>query len=256
MSRLLAGIVLFAALALAANVRLYLKDGDVQLVKEYKVDGDRVRFYSVERSDWEEVPLALVDLKRTEAEIKQNEEEHRETVKTEAAEEAAERAQRRELERVPVDPGVYLVEGDSIKTIAAAESKIVNNKRRSVLKVLSPVPIISGKAVVELDGEHSSNLTSNDRPDFYIRLSKDERFGIVRLTAKKGVRVVETLTTIPVSKEVIEEQQTVETFRRQLADGLYKIWPTKPIEPGEYAVIEYTEGKVNLQVWDFARAAK
>ncbi len=44
----------------------------------------------------------------------------------------------------------------------------------------------------------------------------------------------------------------MEIFRQQVDDGLYKIWPTKPIEPGEYAVVEYTEGKVNVQVWDFA----
>ncbi len=43
----------------------------------------------------------------------------------------------------------------------------------------------------------------------------------------------------------------METFRKQVGDGLFKIWPEKPIEPGEYAVVEYTEGKVNMQVWDF-----
>jgi hypothetical protein len=26
----------------------------------------------------------------------------------------------------------------------------------------------------------------------------------------------------------------------------------EPLQPGEYAAIEYTEGKVNLQIWDFA----
>jgi hypothetical protein len=36
-----------------------------------------------------------------------------------------------------------------------------------------------------------------------------------------------------------------------VAEGLYKIWPMKPLEPGEYAVVEYTDGKVNLQIWDF-----
>jgi len=42
-------------------------------------------------------------------------------------------------------------------------------------------------------------------------------------------------------------------FRKQLTqDGLYKIWPAKPFAPGEYAVVEYTPGKVNMQVWDFA----
>jgi hypothetical protein len=48
----------------------------------------------------------------------------------------------------------------------------------------------------------------------------------------------------------------VDVFRRQLDDALYKIWPEKPLEPGEYAVVQYTEGKGNLQVWDFRLAVK
>jgi hypothetical protein len=60
---------------------------------------------------------------------------------------------------------------------------------------------------------------------------------------------------VPVTNEIIEETDIIETFRQQLAEGLYKIWPTKPLTPGEYAVIEYTEGKGNVQVWDFSLAA-
>jgi hypothetical protein len=26
----------------------------------------------------------------------------------------------------------------------------------------------------------------------------------------------------------------------------------KPMEPGEYAVVQFTSGKTNMQVWDFA----
>ena len=63
---------------------------------------------------------------------------------------------------------------------------------------------------------------------------------------------METLNIIPVSKEVVEEADNVEIFRKQLGDGLYKIWPTKPLAPGEYAVVEYTEGKGNIQIWDFS----
>ena len=66
-----------------------------------------------------------------------------------------------------------------------------------------------------------------------------------------GNRVVEKLTILPVTKETVEEPDLVEIFRQQVGDGLFKIWPQKPIEPGEYAVVEYTEGKVNMQVWDF-----
>ena len=151
-----------------------------------------------------------------------------------------------------MEQGVYLVEGDSLKPIKVAEAKIVNNNRRSVLKVLSPLPIVTGKQWLEVDGLHSSNITTNPRQEFYIRLAQDERFGIVRMGEHKGNRVIEKLTIIPVTKEVVEEPDLVETFRRQVADGLFKIWPEKDLTAGEYAVVEYTEGKVNVQTWDFA----
>ena len=55
------------------------------------------------------------------------------------------------------------------------------------------------------------------------------------------------------SNEIIEDREAVDTFKQQLAEGLYKIWPTKPLPPGEYAIVEYTDGKANIQVWDFAK---
>ena len=93
------------------------------------------------------------------------------------------------------------------------------------------------------------------RPEFYIRLSAEERFGILRMSEHKGNRVVEKLTILPVVKEIVEEPEIVPTFQHQVGEGLYKIWPEKPLAAGEYAVVEYTEGKVNMQVWDFAISA-
>jgi len=66
MRRVLTALLIFAVSAAAANVRLYLKDGTYHMVREYAIQEDRVHYYSVERSDWEDIPLALVDLKRTE----------------------------------------------------------------------------------------------------------------------------------------------------------------------------------------------
>jgi hypothetical protein len=132
-----------------------------------------------------------------------------------------------------------------------------SNKRREVLKMLSPVPAITGKATLEIDGAHSLNVFTNPEQEFYIQLSEAERFGIAKLTSKGGVRIVENITYIPVSKEVVEEPVLVDVFRQQFtADGLYKIWPKEKLEPGEYAVVEYTENKVNIQTWDFAIKAK
>ena len=249
-SRLL--LLAFAACLLyGATVKLYLKDGSFQLVREYQVQGDRMRFFSIDRDEWEEVPLTLIDLDKTKSEVVERERLLKETAAANAAEDKAERDAAREVERVPQEPGVYMIQDDKLTPIPPGESKVVTNKGRSVLKVLSPLPLVSGKATLELDGPHAKTGTANREPQFYIRLSDEERFGILRMTDHKGNRVVEKLTIVPVTKETVEEPELVETFRQQVREMLFKIWPEKPLEPGEYAVVEYTEGKVNMQVWDF-----
>jgi hypothetical protein len=248
----LGGLLLTAfCLLSAANIKLFLKDGTYQLAREYKVEGDRVSFLSVDRGEWEDIPLALVDLEKTQAAVKQREEAAREEAISIKEEEKALKEAAHEIQRVPKEEGVYLVEGDKITPVKVGESKIVTNKRRSVLKALSPIPMVTGKATLELDGPHSPTGTANREPEFYIRLSQDDRFGILRMGEHKGNRVVEKLTIVPVTKETVEEPDIVDTFRKQVGDQVYKIWPQKPMDPGEYAVVEYTEGKVNMQVWDF-----
>jgi hypothetical protein len=250
--RLLVALCLLSFAALAANLKLYLKDGDYHVVREYQVQGDRVRFYSIERSGWEEMPLELVDLKRTEAEVRERQAALAEEAKILTAEDQAERQQQEELQRVPRNPGVYLIEGGELKPIKQAESKAVTNKGRSVLKIISPIPVVAGQTTVELDGERSANVVSSPQPEFYFRPALNERFAIFKLTPKKNARVVQKWNILPLTDEVVEDQEEVPILRQQLDEDIYKIWPKEPLKPGEYAVVEYTAGRRNIQIWDFA----
>src|SRR5260370_26425277 len=47
--------------ALPRGKKLVLKDGTFQLVRDYQRKGERVRYMSAERGEWEEIPAAMVD---------------------------------------------------------------------------------------------------------------------------------------------------------------------------------------------------
>lgn len=260
-SRLAALILaaLAAAALFGASLRLFLKDGSYHVVSEYKVLDDRVRFYSVERSDWEEIPLELVDLAKTRKTVADRESEIAGEKKAEAEEEAAERAMRKEIRSVPAEPGLYhVVEGQPMRALKQAELKVVNDKKRQVLKVLTPIPILAGKSHVEIEGLRSAFVVAEERPEFYFRLASEERFALVRcVSAPKGTgRIVERWEVVPVVKEIMVQHEEVQIFRKQVGEGLYKVWPMEPLSSGEYAWIEFTDGKANTQAWDFSFSAK
>jgi len=243
--------------AFSATIRLYLKDGTYQLAREYQVLQDRVRYYSTEREEWEEIPLELIDLDRTKKDVAEREAAVKQEAKEQAAEDAAVAAAAKEVTLVPPGTGTYYTHDGQMEPIKAAEQKIVGNKRRSVLQAVSPVPLITGKETVEIDGVSAAMKISEKRPEFFMRLSDEERFGIIKLTpTKKNTRIVEQVEVVPVTKEVMEKHDDVATFKKQEGDLLFKIWPEADLAPGEYALVQYTDGKMNMQVWDFSVVAK
>jgi hypothetical protein len=248
----IAAILLLAGIpVLPAAVRLYLTDGSYQLAREYEVKDDRVRFYSTERGQWEEVPLDLIDLERTERERSERDEEIARENKTLEAEEKAERALIKEVSKVPMNPGAYFVAGQEVDPIPQAEPKVVASKKRSVLRVMAPIPIVASKATIEVDGKTAATLVSSPEPEFYLRLSALEMFALVKLKVEKDSRVVQTWEIAPVSEETLEKHEEVEIFKQELGANLYKIWPVKPLTTGEYAVIQWAPGQRNVQIWDF-----
>jgi hypothetical protein len=253
-------LALFAVFAFGDVFKLFLKDGDFHMVREYQVQGDRIRYYSTERGDWEEIPKDLVDVEKTEAQRKQKQDAITKETRAQDEEEQAERAQRREIESIPVDSGAYIRENGEIKALKSADYQILTDKKRKALQVISPIPLVPGKATVVIKGERSSFGIKESRPEFYLRLAKEEKFGIIKLTpnSKKSLRIVENVSIIPVSRENMETRKQVETFEMQLMGNLYKVWPEKPLAPGEYALMEFADDEnaekedIALLIWDFA----
>ncbi|MBV9267157.1 MAG: hypothetical protein JO061_13390 [Acidobacteriaceae bacterium] len=254
--RVFAFFLLCVALAWGGTLKLYLKDGGYHIVREYHVEGDRVRFYSTERGEWEEMPVDLVDLAKTQKAEKFEQEENAKEERQQDEEEQAERALKKEIASVPMETGAYFNVDGQVKQLEAAPYQVITNKKRQTLKMLSPIPLVAGKASVVIQGEHSKFVVHDERPTFYFRPEKEESFGIIRVEPKKNARVVENVGIVPVSNEAYEDRKLIEVFQQQLAGNLYKVWPEKPLEPGEYAVIEYgestTKDDLELFVWDFA----
>lgn len=250
--RRLALLFLIAATAFAANFRLYLKDGGFHLVREYKVDGDSVRFYSIERSEWEEMPTALIDLKKTENERATKQATIDRQAKAAAEEDNAARQARDEIQKIPVDPGMYRIEDGKLRIFTEPETTVHSEKAMNTLKRLSPTQNSSYNSTLEMKGEHSENVLREDRPEFYVQMASQESLALVVATPGKGVRVLEHVSVDQMTKETTEERKTIPIFQKQLTEGgLYRIWPQQPLPKGDYAVMEFTEGKMNQRAWDF-----
>src|SRR5207302_67125 len=117
MRRIVLVFFVFVAAAMAANIKLYLKDGTFQLAREYKVEGDRVHYYSAERSEWEDIPLDLIDLKRTQTEVTERKQAIEAEAKVLSEEDKAERELQNEILKIPQNPGVYYIDGKETKKL-------------------------------------------------------------------------------------------------------------------------------------------
>ncbi len=232
------------------KLKLHLQDGGELIVKEYEVVEDRVRYYSLERSQWEEIPLELVDLDRTRRGVERQMARHKSREQEDRIERAARRKARTELHRVPLEDGIYYSDGGRVVPVEQAELTIDVGKKRVLLQVLAPVPLLS-KSTVKVEGRQAKLLVGNAQPMFYVRLEKITRLAIVRLKDKKKSRLVQEIQKMAQATELMVKQEELEVFRQQLAPQVYKIWPTEPIPPGNYAVVEHDPGGENVRVWDF-----
>src|SRR5580700_5665325 len=147
--------------------RLILKDGSYQLVTKYEIKGDRVRYKSAERDEWEELPTAMVDWPATE----KYEKDRATSAIPEPAALDKEADNSREAERMrlpevapglrlPEDSGVFLLDNyqgePQLVEMQQTEGEINRNVKANILRgPLTPIGN-SAKQSVELEGERAS----------------------------------------------------------------------------------------------------
>jgi len=255
----LAGAML-SPLPLRAAIKLFLKDGNYELVKSYEVKGDRVRYYSLDRSDWEEIPKSLVDFDATQR--AEAEEKAQQTRQLKAAEDL--QNQRFEIPantgyqikpgiRLPTDSGVYAFDGARVIHLIQDPAKVVTDKKRIALIMVMPGPLLKKQAFVELPGAKAAVRITVPQPVFYIQDSDNwaMRAQLVPLMGKKDLRVVEKIQSgIGVGKSG-ETRNDLPLERVRLAAGVYELKPVQPLASGEYALGELLSQKLNIDVWDF-----
>ncbi|HUZ45266.1 MAG TPA: hypothetical protein VMW54_01390 [Terriglobia bacterium] len=248
------------ALPLRAAIKLYLKDGTYELVKSYELQGDRVRYYSLERSDWEEIPKSLVDFeatKRAQAEKKTEQENQLEQARK-IENERFEIPQNNGYEiqkgiRLPTEPGVYAFDGSRVIHLIQSTGRKVTDKTRNAVAILMPAPLLKKETLIALPGAKAAIRISNPQPRFFIEDSDTwaSTAQLLPLGKRKDSRIVEKLRSgIRVGKSG-EVREALPLSRTRLAAGLYELKPTQPLPPGEYALGELLGGKLNINVWDF-----
>ena len=171
------------------NHRLILKDGSYQVVRDYQIVGDRVRYLSQERGDWEELPVDLVDWDAThkwEGEHADLVEDASPAMKEAEGLDKEESAERNEQSaRMPVvaeglelpdEDGVFILDtfqGTPELVELISHDLSTNAKSRKGIAVLNP--LATQKASLEIEGSHARVHLHVDEPAIYLSLGVEEQ---------------------------------------------------------------------------------
>lgn len=271
------------------ELRLILKDGSYQEVKQYEVKGDRVRYLSAERDEWEELPTSLVDWPATDKFEKEQAAEAANPAAVQLDKEAA--ADELDTESLPeVAPGLRLPESDGVflletykaepqlAEIQQSEGDVNRNTKGNIFRgALNP--IASAKATIELEGRHARVQSHSNVPSLYLNVDQDDaaqnsssgsshqkpqqpqqpqqasvpfdRYVIVKADLKGDKRIIGDVKR-GITGKTSAEEHTIKTTIDRVHGGWLKITPVAALAAGEYALVEMSQDQgMNLMVWDF-----
>ncbi len=258
--------------------KLVLKDGTFQLVRSYEKNGDRVRYFSLERGSWEEIPATMVDWVATaNAEKATSAADDALAAKVHKQEEAQNIQTTLDVDAslqvgggvfLPPGEGMFAVEGKSVIPIPQVGSAVRTDRKNQLKRVLSPVPIIPAKQNITLEGKRATLRINSANPEFYLRelTTEDEQESglertsrqsttgpdveLLRATIKGNKRIIESIRSM-MGQELARENKTISIQQWEVAKRVYRYTLGEPLPPGEYALAEILPGGLNLFVWDF-----
>jgi hypothetical protein len=242
--------------------KLILTDGSFQLVREYQREGDRVRYYSVERSAWEEIPASLVDwgaTQKAEGADAARDKELAEKIKaSELAARTADIDSDRSLEVrpgviLPDEAGLYVLDGQRVSTMEQDLAVSHLDKGRAVAKIVTGMPVINTKHRIDLPGKSAKLRIRGSEPEFYFRPvdGREAHLSLLRLDPSGNQRSVESMSTNIADISTYKNHQ-IPLLAWDAARGVKRFTVEQNLEPGEYAMVENRpDGEVDLYVWDF-----
>jgi hypothetical protein len=261
---------------LPRGTKLVLKDGTFQVVREYQKNGDRVRYFSMERGAWEEVPSSLVDWDATaKAASEAQKSSAVEVEKIHKQEEAKRMDNVTDIDAslqvgggvfLPEGEGMFVLEGKSVRVLDQAGTRTKSSLLRTAGQVM--VPIVPGKKTIILPGAHATVRLRNITPEFFLReppfdpevASQIQRSGrpgesgpeveLIRVKVGRNAREIESIGTL-FGEEMSVNRNSISIQQWEVAKNVYRFTLSEPLTPGEYVLAEMLPDGLNLFVWDF-----
>jgi hypothetical protein len=247
--------------AIPKGKKLILLDGTFQMAREYSIEGDRVRYWSVERSDWEEIPEKLVDWDAThKAEAEQVSQDAVLKAKIRASN-LAQHTSGIDVDRsleikpglfLPDGAGFYALDGKLIREMKQSDAVLKLSAGREVERIMSGVPLIPQKQTFSIPGPRAKMRIITAEPEFFMRPTdeREPRFRLLRAQVKNGKRVLEDVTRYFTGQEH-QKATDLDIQTWTPATGVFRYTINQRLEPGEYAFVEMTDEGVSGYVWDF-----
>lgn len=258
--------------------KLILKDGTYQVVREYERNGDRVRYFSEERGEWEEIPASMIDWDATAKDAAAAEKASASVVEKLHKQEEAKRMDNvADIDAslqvgdgvfLPSGEGLFVVEGKSIRLLEQAGSTTKTDTKRTIEQILSPVPIVPGRQTVVIAGQHATLRLRTTTPEFYLReappdpdrvspIVKSSRPGesgpdlvLIRAKVIHNGRQLESISTL-FGEQTSKKREEISVQRWEVAPSVYRFTLSEALTPGEYVLAEVLEDGLNYYVWDF-----